>query len=295
MNTNINTLIVDVQELLKKRGWFDEPMAEAFSRSVAGRLQAQYGENTRKPALRLSQMGPRCPRALWYSICRPEMAEPLPAWAEVKYSFGHIIEALAICYAKASGHLVTGEQDELVYEGIVGHRDCVIDGCIVDVKSAASMSFNKFRSGTFEDTFGYLDQLDGYVLAAADDPLVTVKNKGYLFVIDKQLGKMTLYEHTVTPQRAETLKQRVAEYKQTVGQPVAPACKCGTITDGSSGNVKLDVKAGYSPFKHCCFPNLRTFLYSTGPVHFSKVLKRPYNHREGKPLPELGKDGQFIY
>src|SRR5882757_8844054 len=157
----IDTLIPDIYQLIQTRGWFHDSLAGSFATDVSRRLQSQMGGQIRNASLRLSQMGPRCPRALWYSINHPEMAEALPPWAEVKYSFGHIIEALAITLAKASGHEVTGEQDELVLDGIVGHRDCVIDGCLVDVKSASSISFQKFKSKGFEkeDSFGYLDQL----------------------------------------------------------------------------------------------------------------------------------------
>jgi len=42
---------------------------------------------------------------------------------------------------------------------ILGHRDCVIDGCVVDVKSTSSIGFKKFRDGSIKhsDSFGYLD------------------------------------------------------------------------------------------------------------------------------------------
>ena len=163
MNKTIYTLVSDINALIKSKqeGWFTDELAKSLSADIGLRLQAQFGQGTREPRLRLSAMGPRCPKALWYSINRPELAEPLPPWAEIKYAFGHVIEALAISLAKAAGHSVVGEQDELRLDGIVGHRDCVIDGCIVDVKSASTISFNKFKTSTFTDTFGYLDQLDG--------------------------------------------------------------------------------------------------------------------------------------
>src|SRR6266849_6159935 len=44
--------------------------------------------------------------------------------------------------AKAAGHEVLGEQDELTLDGVVGHRDCVIDGCIVDVKTTSRFDVN---------------------------------------------------------------------------------------------------------------------------------------------------------
>ena len=291
----IDTLITDIYALFKdkKSEWFNDLLSADLSTDIARRLQSNLGVRTHKPTLRLSQMGPRCPKALWYSLHHSELAEPLPPWAEIKYSFGHVLEALAITLAKAAGHTVTGEQDELVLDGIVGHRDCVIDGCTVDVKSAATESFKKFKSGYFNDTFGYLDQLDGYVLAAKDDPLVTNKSVGYILAIDKQLGHMCLYKHEVSHDRSILLRQRISSFKQIAGSGVPPACTCGTIPKGSSGNIQLDLKAGYSPYKHCCFPNLRTFLYSGGPVYLTKVVKRPMN--EDGPITEVDRDGKIVY
>lgn len=290
----IDTLIPDIQALVQTKGWFTDVVRDTFSGEVGLRLQEKFNEEaTRERFLRLSQMGPRCPRALWYSIHRSDLAEPLPPWAEIKYSFGHIIEALAISLAKAAGHEVTGEQDELVLDGIVGHRDCVIDGVTVDVKSASSISFKAFKTGQFSDTFGYLDQLDGYILAAASDPLVTIKRKGYLFVIDKQLGHMCLYPHEVTDGREATLRERIDAYRRIVALPSAPVCECGTITQESTGNVQLDLKASYSAYKHSCFPGIRTFLYANGPVFMTKVVKRPFN--KNGPITEVDKDGKVVY
>lgn len=287
---NINTLISDIHTLIKSKreGWFDEQLKQSLSEGLARRLQSQFGNDPFKPSLRLSGMGPRCPCALWYSIHHPELGETLPPWAEIKYAFGHIIEELAITLARASGHDVLGEQDELVLDGIVGHRDCVIDGCTVDVKSASSISFSKFKSGDFVDTFGYLDQLDGYVLAAKDDPLVTVKNRGYLLVIDKQLGHMFLYKHEVTDEREATLRSRIASFKSIVSADKPPACTCKVVPQGASGNLQLDVKASYSPYKHCCFPDLRTFLYANGPVYLTRVMRKP-------EVPEIDKNGKNVY
>lgn len=272
---DIQQLIPDIYEILQRKdGWFTNELADQLSTDLSKRLQSQLGKQQRKATLRLSQMGPRCPRALWYSVHHPELAEPLPPWAEFKYSFGHIIEGLAITLAKATGHTVTGEQDELVLDGIVGHRDCVIDGCVVDVKSSSSQGFHKFKSAYFAqvDYFGYLDQLDGYIVASATDPLVTVKDRGYLLVIDKQLGKMLLYEHRV---REDSIRERVAESKRIVSADSPPRCSCGTQAQGRSGNIQLDLKASYSPYKYCCFPNLRTFAYADGPVYLTEVKRLP--------------------
>ena len=204
------------------------------------------------------------------------MAEPLPPYAQFKYTYGHIIEALVIELAKSAGHNVEGEQDEIILDDIVGHRDCVIDGAIVDVKSTSTLGFKKFKERTLaqRDDFGYLDQLDAYVVGSvmANDPLVTVKDRGYLLAVDKQLGHMCLYEHRI---RESRIRARVAECKHIVSLETPPACTCVSVPDGKSGNYKLDTKASYSPQKHSCFQNLRTFLYSDGPHYLTKVVRLP--------------------
>ena len=285
---NIKTLVSDIYSLLSEKGegWFTHELSKALSEDITIRLRSSLGGERQKASLRLSQMGPRCPRALWYSIHTPEKAETLPPWTDVKFAFGHILEALAITLAKAAGHDVKGEQDEVVLDGVKGHRDCVIDGCVVDVKSASSPSFRKFKDGSLKDndSFGYLDQLDGYVVASYGDPIVTVRDKGYLLAIDKQLGHMVLYEHDI---REEHIKRRIKEYRRIVEQSSPPACTCEEVKHGSSGNLKLDTRASYSLYKHCCFPHLRTFLYADGPVHLSKVMRRP-------DVPEIDRFGNIV-
>lgn len=286
--SSIQTLIPDIYASLKsKPGGFSNELITSLSNDLAVRLNTQFGHRPQEPRLRLSQMGPRCPRALWYSVHNPELAEVLPPWAEVKYAFGHIIEALAITLAKAAGHEVTGEQDELNVEGVLGHRDCVIDGCVVDVKSSSSYGFRKFQDGSIktDDSFGYLDQLDGYLVGSLEDPLVKVKDKGYLFVIDKQLGHMVLYEHEL---RERAIRARIREYKEIIGLTVPPPCNCGTEPFQKSGNIKLDTKASYNMYKFLCFPNLRTFIYERGPVYLTEVRELP-------KVIEIDKVGKPVY
>jgi len=176
--------------------------------------------------------------------------------------------------AKAAGHEVTGEQDELVVDGIHGHRDCVIDGAVVDVKSASSRGFQKFKDKSIAqaDDFGYLDQLDGYSLGSLEDPLVRVKDRAYLLAIDKTLGHMVLYEHKV---RHGEIQKRISDYKRIVRLDQPPRCECQSVPDGKSGNLKLDTRASYSPWKQVCNPGLRTFLYASGPVYLTKVVRVP--------------------
>lgn len=215
-----------------------------------------------------------CPKAFWYSIHHPELAEALPPWVEIKYCYGQIVEDLVLQLAKLTGHNVTGEQDELNVDGIVGHRDAVIDGCLVDVKSMSSRGIEKLETKTLaqDDPFGYLLQLDGYVVGSLSDPLVTVKDKGYIIGVDKTLGHVVLYEHII---REDTVRERIKYLRGITSCREPPACTCGTEPEGKSGNIKLDMRASYSPFKYACKPYLRSFAYSNGPIHLTKVVREP--------------------
>jgi hypothetical protein len=280
----IETLIPDIYKLLGgSHVNLTSLQASDLGTDIANAVQRSLGEQERR-GLRLSGLGYSCPCALWHRINRPETAEPLPPYARIKFTYGHIIEHLIICLAKAAGHEVTGEQDAVIVDGVSGHRDCVIDGCIVDVKSAASRSFVKFRDKTIaqDDPFGYLDQLDGYAVGSLDDPLVRVKDYAYLLAVDKTLGHLALYEHKIRPQR---IRQRIQHYKEIVALDRPPACTCHTEPDGKSGNIKLGTTASYSDHKYNCFPSLRTFLYASGPVYLTKVVRVP-------DVPELRRNQQ---
>lgn len=269
-------------------GWFDQELAMGLSTDISLRLQDSFGQhNGPRATLRLSKMGPQCPCALWNSVHHPELAEALPPWAKIKFAYGHVLEALVLCLARAAGHSVEGEQDEIILDGIVGHRDCVLDGCIVDVKSCSSRMFQKFKDKTIQndDPFGYLFQLDGYCVGSADDPLVTVKDKAYNLCIDKTLGHLCLYEHTI---RETLIRERIRDHKAIVSLNRPPTCTCQTVPYGAAGNIALGMRASYSEFKFECFPQLRTFLYSSGPVYLIKVVRKP-------DVPEVDRWGKIIY
>lgn len=270
----IETLITDVYKVIEQEGWENALIRRGVSEEISKRLQGSAERSKRKGQLGLSQMGPRCPRALWYSVHRPDLAEALPPPARFKYVYGHIIEAVAITLAREAGHQVEGEQDAVVVEGITGHRDCVIDGCVVDVKSCSSMALDKLKRKTIatDDPFGYLEQIDGYVVGSYDDPLVQVKDRGYLWGIDKVLGRMVLYEHRV---REDHIKSTIQRHRRIVERDTPPACQCGTVPDGKSGNIKLDVRASYEAFKYQCNPSIRTFIYSDGPRYLTHVERVP--------------------
>lgn len=235
--------------------------------------------------LRMSSIGQPCIRKLWYEINAPEKAEPLSGKDRFKFLIGHLIESTVLFLAKLSGHKVTGQQDEQEIAGVLGHRDAVIDGRLFDVKSASPYSFDKFKSGNLkmDDAFGYSDQLQSYLFAGKDDPLLEDKTKASFLVVQKVTGEICIDTHD----KEDVDFEQVYEYKKKiVASETPPARSFDPIPEGKSGNKKLPVVCSYCPFKQTCHPNLRTFLYSTGPVFLAEVAKEP-------KVPEVV-DGQII-
>lgn len=283
---DIRTLIPDIYSVLEQGHEFSRDFSEDLATAITKRLGAQSKLDALPPTLRLSKLGPRCPKAFWYSIHKPEMAESLPGPAIFKFQYGHILEAMVIALCRAAGHSVEGEQDELELCGVKGHRDLVLDGYTVDVKSCSQLMFERYRSGKIEqdDPFGALCQLDAYVVASGDDPLVLDRSRGYILAVDKTLGKLCLHEHKT---REDYIRGRVDYWRRITDSPSPPACECGTIPDGLSGNIKLDTRASYEAFKYVCHPTLRTFLYSTGPRYLTKVVRLP-------DVPEISSKNRLI-
>lgn len=283
---DIKNLIKDIYATVGT-DWLDKAIADGFAKDLGSRLIETSRSKTQAPRLRLSQMGDKCPSQLWHSIHTPELAEPIKPWTQIKFTYGHILESLVISMAKAAGHEVVGEQDELILDGVVGHRDCVIDGYTVDVKSAGRLTFTKYKDGSLvhNDPFGYLDQLDAYIAASADDNLVRVKDRGYILAVNQELGHLALHEHEL---RYDHISRRVDEYKRIIARSHPPDCTCRSISDGNSGNQRLDVRGSYNPFKYCCKPHLRCFLYADGPRYLTVVKRKP-------DVPEVNKLGQIIY
>lgn len=265
-----------------------EALAKELGDGVSKKIREQF-EKEQTPSLRLSGMGSRCPCALWHSIHTPGEAEALPPWAHNKFSLGHFQEVYGIILCKAAGHEVVGEQHECELDGIKGHLDAIVDGCVLDFKSCSGRQYLKYKTRTVGlegvDTFGFLSQLDGYVSASCNNDLVTVKDKGYIFALHKELGHVCLYEHNV---RTSSIKQRIAEYKSVVARDTPPDCTCETTSFGSSGNIALGTRASYEAFKWCCWPKLRCFLYSDGPAYLTKVVRKP-------DVPEVDRYGKIIY
>lgn len=273
----LDTLVYDIEQVVLGKGGWDKTISAFFGQQLSEvSFQRFSKEQTPRTNLSLSQIGTPCQRKLWYKINQPDKGEPLSAEALGTFFYGDMIEALVICLAQAAGHKVEGLQDRVEVHGVKGHRDCVIDGVTVDVKSAAKYSFQKFADHNLreDDPFGYISQLSSYVYAGKDDPVVTNKTEGAFLVVQKDRFKLCLDRYDFT----EELKTKEAEIeaaKAMVAGPI-PNDRLEPVPQSkTSPNKALSVTCSYCEFRKTCWPEARTFLYSTGPVHLAEVKKEP--------------------
>lgn len=270
----VHTLVRDIQDRISSSVPFDKQDVEAFGKALAEKLHLRLARGTDRPSLRLSNLGTPCERKLWYSLNRPEWAEALSPSAKFKFLFGDIIEEVVLFLARAAGHKVEAEQAEVNLCGVKGHIDGFIDGELVDVKSASSFSFNKFSNHTLaqDDAFGYRTQLDAYRVAVGDNPSALVKDRAHFLAVDKTLGHIALDTHGPM----DVNYQQVVESKRAMlAWPTPPERGYQDVPEGASGNRKLGVACSYCPFKSRCWPGLRSFSYSRGPVFLTAVKKEP--------------------
>lgn len=267
----LKNLVKDIQGVLTNPPEITQEQADELGKTVS-RVIREKMSHQQDAKLRMSNLGSKCLRQLWYKVNAPETAEPLPASARLKFMYGDVIEALVIWLAKLAGHKVEGEQDTLEINGVIGHRDAKIDGITVDVKSASTLSFKKFEEGLkpHEDAFGYLDQLGAYVYADKDPEK---SQDGAFIAIDKTLGHITLDVHKAIGNK--DYGKLVNEKRAAVNSSEVPARAYFAEEDGKSGNLKLGVKCSYCEFKRHCWPGLRTFAYSNGPRYLVRVVREP--------------------
>lgn len=273
----IDTLVPDMKNVLLGLGGWDAALTKYLSETIAEVASNRFSEpQAPRGYLSMSSLGDSCDRSLWYKVNKPELSEPLDAEALGTFFYGDIIEAFALALAKAAGHKVEGEQTQMNINGIKGHRDAVIDGMTVDVKSASPFGFKKFKEGTLrsEDSFGYISQLSSYVFAGKDDPLVVDKERGAFLAIRKDRFDLALDIYDFS----EDLpwKEAEVERKKALVEGDIPSERLKPIPQSkTSKNTKLPIKCGYCSFRETCWPEARTFIYSSGPVFLVDVKNEP--------------------
>ena len=273
----IDTLVEDIYSTIQGEGNWNAAVTRHFS-SRLSMLSCQRFLKPQEPRsyLSLSSVGTPCKRKLWYKINLVGKGEPLEAYTLLKFFYGDMIEELILCLTAASGHKVEGMQDRLDVHGVKGHRDAIIDGMTIDVKSCSSYAFKKFKEGRLrdDDPFGYISQLSSYVYAGKDDPLVTNKTHGAFLAVDKQNGHVCLDVYDFSKELKKKEKEIAATIKMVGGK--IPGKKLKAVPQSkTSANKKLGMVCSYCEYKQDCWENLRTFIYSYGPEYLVEVHTEP--------------------
>tara|TARA_Y100000361_G_scaffold149964_1_gene164935 strand:+ start:85 stop:936 length:852 start_codon:yes stop_codon:yes gene_type:complete len=274
----IETLVEDINKLFTSE---DPPIPEkevdnlidTFAVSIKQHLKTFLYEMPRaNKNLRLSVIG-RPDRQLWYDINEPN-EKPLSSSLRIKFLYGYLLEELLILLSSVAGHKVTHEQKEVTVAGIKGHQDCMIDGVLVDCKSASWRAFQKFKNNAIseDDPFGYIAQISAYAEANGVD-------KAAFLAIDKQSGEICL--SPVNSLEMINAKKRITHLKKIIKHKTAPSKCFDDLPEGKSGNRKLDVRCIFCSHKSKCWSDandgkgLRIFQYERGKKYLTQVKREP--------------------
>jgi len=285
MPKTIDTLVDDIYSVLTDKiesNSDNEATIEQFGKDMADMLRARlYPEEERRRGLRLSGVG-QCETKQYYSNQEGAEPEKFHGATLMKFMLGDIAEEVLLTMAELSGHEVTGKQDTLEIEGVKGHRDAVIDGYTVDVKTASARGWIKFANGQLknDDPFGYMHQIASYTKA---DP-TTKQDAGYFLAMHKEQGRLALLR--IDESEFPNVKSRIHTLKEQAEQPHPPArpyeaVLANKVDDPEKQNFKLPMNCTYCVRKFTCWSDtndgagLRKFRYSNGPQYLTKVGKEP--------------------
>jgi uncharacterized protein YbaA (DUF1428 family) len=279
MTKGIDTLIEDVYSVLtdgydktEENDKAIDAFGEGLKDLLRSRLTPRKGGNF---YLRLSALG-KPSRQLWYDS-KGYSKEALSGDKLLKFLYGDIIEEILLTLAKLSGHNVTQEQAQVKVAGITGHMDAVIDGHVVDVKSASPFAYKKFANGSLplDDPFGYLQQISAYSEGVPN-------NKGVAFwAMNKVNGETTLYQPSkdVLPDTQD----RVDELKVALASDEPPERCYSDVLDIKTGNRKLATGCVFCDFKKVCWADanngegLKGYKYAAMPfpLYLTETVKAP--------------------
>lgn len=284
MKKNLNTLVDDIYSMISSLGEdkkikISEKEYEAFGKAMADALK-HWATPSKKSAnkIRMSNVGKPL-RRLWYDLkSDKEQQEKLHPSTFIKFLYGHLLEELLLFFVRTSGHKVENEQKEISISGIKGHMDCMIDGEVVDIKTASGYSFKKFQEGTLgeQDSFGYLSQLAGYEHAENT-------NEGGFLVMNKETGELTLFRPDDLDK--PNITSKISMVKKAIAKDTPPDRCFSPVPDGMSGNMKLPRDCVWCPYKFECHKDandgqgLRVFEYAKGNAYLTHIEKVP-NVRE---------------
>ena len=271
----IHTLIPDIKNLISEgKTDIDENNIDIFLKAITNDLKnfLDPKEKSRSGYLRMSSIG-REDRKIWYDVHNKTKVKHPPELL-LKFFYGNIVEALMLFLSAESGHKVTNQQEEVKIEGITGHIDAMIDGAVVDVKSASTRAFRKFKTRTLlgNDPFGYIGQISGYMDAK------NVLEGGFL-AFDKSTGDITFM--MVDELTKINSVDRIKHLKEIISLDSPPEHCYEPVPLGVQGNYILNISCSYCDYKNICWKDvndgsgLRVFQYSNGLKYFTNVEVEP--------------------
>ena len=276
----LDTLVEDIYDKLSalsdgKPLDIDDKTIDEFGESMKKVLHHWANPRPRdKATLRMSNIG-RPARQLWFDMrSENKETEKIKPSVFIKFLYGHLLEEVLLLLIKLAKHKVTGEQKEVSLQGIKGHMDCIIDGEVVDIKTASGFAFKKFKDKTLaeDDVFGYLPQLAGYEASMGT-------NKGGFLAMNKESGEIALYRPDSFDK--PDIKKKIKTVKKLVKVDKPPDLCYTPIPDGAYGNMKLPRGCVYCRHKFECHKDanegkgLRVFKYSKGYNYLTQVVKTP--------------------
>ena len=273
MTKQLNTLVEDIYALFDPNKGHEpcEENLEEVAQSIKEILRVRLAqrEDVRSP-LRFSALG-RKDRQVWYDAHPDGKEEELSPKTYFKFLYGDIIEQLILFLAREAGHSVEATQAEVEVDGVKGHIDAIVDGVVIDVKSASPFGYKKFETNsvTEDDPFGYVDQLAGYT------NVLTPGKGGAWIAFDKVSGDICVSSLSSSVVKDHEPSKRITHLKKVIEQDEPPARCYEPVPDGKSGNLKLPTPCSYCKHKFRCHPGVRTFLYSGSPRFLTRVVKEP--------------------
>ncbi len=283
----LNTLPQDIFELFNpnKNHDVNEEYLNTFCdnlKDVIRKRLASQNDTVDRP-IRFSGLG-KPNRQVWYDAHPDGSAEELNGKTYMKFMYGEVIEQLVLYLTKEAGHSVSDTQKEIEIDGITGSIDAIIDGVVVDVKSASPYGYKKFETNsvTEDDPFGYVAQLAGYA------NVLTPGEEAAWVAFDKVSGDICVSRLSSGVIKAHDPGERITELKEIINAEEPPARCYEPVPDGKSGNFALPTPCSYCKHKARCHPNLRVFLTGSGPKFLTTVV-RPPTRKDGSLAHEITK------
>jgi len=276
----LDTLVEDIYDKLSVLSDgeslnIDDKTIDAFGESMKEVLSQWANPRPRDSGtLRMSNIG-KPMRQLWYDMrSESKTTERIKPSVFIKFLYGHLLEEVLLMLIKIAGHEVTDEQKEVSVSGIKGHMDCVIDGEVVDIKTASGFAFKKFYNKTLaeDDMFGYLPQLAGYEAAMGT-------NKGGFLAMNKESGELALYRPNSFDK--PDIKKKIKTVKKLIKIDTPPELCYNPIPDGAAGNMQIARGCTWCRHKFECHSDanegkgLRVFKYSNKYSYLTRVVKEP--------------------